>query len=156
MQENCKPCRFDRLWVFVLTSGRFWYGTLTFAMALTIPEHELELCFTLARPGYSAISLTNDLYSWKKEKRAAIDEGQDHVFNAIWVLMIERSISEQEAIAVCREKIIEDMSMFNATLKDIGTRGLSKDTVTYLEAVRSSYIGNLVWSIYCPRYKECI
>jgi hypothetical protein len=33
-------------------------------------------------------------------------------------------------------------------------RGLSRDTVTYLEAVRCSYIGNLVWSIYCPRYNQ--
>jgi hypothetical protein len=137
----------------ILTIRRFWYGTLTFAMALTIPEHELELCCSLARPGYSAISLTNDLYSWKKEKKAAKDAGQDHVFNAIWVLMTERAITEKEAIAVCREKIIEDMSTFNATLEDLDTRGLSRDTVTYLQAVRSSYIGNLVWSIYCPRYR---
>jgi hypothetical protein len=137
-------------------SHRFWYGTLTFALALTIPEHELELCFRLARPGYSAISLTNDLYSWKKEKKAAEDAGQDHVFNAVWVLMVERSVSEQEAIEMCKEKITEDVSAFNATVEDLGTSGLSRDAVTYLHAVQSSYIGNLVWSIYCPRYKEYI
>jgi hypothetical protein len=57
---------------------------------------------------------------------------------------------------VCREKIIEDMSSFNATLEDLDTRKLSRDTVTYLQAVRSSYIGNLIWSIYCPRYRECV
>jgi hypothetical protein len=135
---------------------RFWYGTLTFALALTIPEHELDLCFHLARPVYSALSLTNDIYSWNKEKKAAEDAGQDHVFNAVWVLMTERSISAKEAIDVCREKIIEDMSAFNDTLEAAEMEGLSRDVVTYLYAVRSSYIGNLVWSIYCPRYKECM
>jgi hypothetical protein len=57
---------------------------------------------------------------------------------------------------VCREKIIEDMSAFNDTLEAAKMEGLSRDVVTYLYAVRSSYIGNLVWSIYCPRYKECM
>jgi hypothetical protein len=123
-------------------------------LALTIPEDELELCFNIARPGYAGISLANDLYSWKKEKAAAEDAGLDHVFNAIWVIMKERSVSEEEAIALCKEKIIEDMSTFNDIMDDLDTRRLSRDTVTYLEAVRCSYIGNLVWSIYCPRYNQ--
>jgi hypothetical protein len=70
--------------------------------------------------------------------------------------MVERSVSEQEAIEMCKEKITEDVSAFNATVEDLGTSGLSRDAVTYLHAVQSSYIGNLVWSIYCPRYKEYI
>jgi hypothetical protein len=41
-------------------------------MALTIPEEELDLCFELARPGYAALGLVNDLYSWKKENKAAV------------------------------------------------------------------------------------
>ena len=123
-------------------------------MALTIPEDELELCFSLARPGYAALSLVNDLYSWNKERKAAEDAGLDYVFNALWVIMKESLVSEEEAIALCRERIVEEMSAFNSTLDNIDERGLSRDTVIYLEAVRHSYIGNLVWSIYCPRYHE--
>jgi hypothetical protein len=123
-------------------------------MALTIPEQELDICFELARPGYAGLSLVNDMYSWKKERKAAKDAGQDYVFNAIWVIMKESSVSENEAFSICREKIAEEMTLFNHTLKNVGERALSKDTVAYLEAVRYSYIGNLVWSIYCPRYHE--
>lgn len=123
-------------------------------MALTIPEEELDQCFRLARPAYAAISLVNDLYSWKKEKKAAEDAGLDHVFNAIWVIMQESSVSEEEAIEVCRQRIFDEMAVFNDTTNDIGLSGMSNDTVAYLEAVRYSYIGNLVWSIYCPRYHE--
>jgi hypothetical protein len=121
-------------------------------MALTIPEEELDLCFELARPGYAALGLVNDLYSWNKEKNDAETAGLDNVFNAIWVIMQESSVSEEEAITICRERVGDEMSTFNNHLLNIGVKQLSKDTVAYLEAVRYSYIGNLVWSIYCPRY----
>lgn len=58
-------------------------------MGLTIPDDELELCMELARPGYAAISLTNDLYSWKKEWKAAGDAGINYEYNAVWVIMQE-------------------------------------------------------------------
>jgi hypothetical protein len=125
-------------------------------MALIIPEDELDLCFELARPGYTALGLVTNLYSWEEEKRAATDVGLDYVFNAIWVIIKESSITEEEAIAICREKINDAMSTFNNTRIKISVSQLSKDMVVYLEAVRYSYIGNLVWSMYCPRYHECM
>jgi hypothetical protein len=122
-------------------------------MALTIPEKELDLCMELARPGYAAISLTNDLYSWKKERDAAEREGLDHVFNAIWVLMKERSMTEEEAMLACAEEIKTYISEFrrvvDATKRDTN---LSRDLRAYIEALGYSHVGNLVWSIYCPRY----
>lgn len=123
-------------------------------MALTIPEEELDICFSLARRAYAAIRLTNDLYSWKKERRAAENSGLDYIFNAIWIIMKEQSVTEENAIIVCKGEIMEHISAFSNTLKDVESLRLSKDTVAYLEAVRYSYIGNLVWSIYCPRYHK--
>lgn len=125
-------------------------------MALTIPEDEMELCFSLARPGYAAISLVNDLYSWYKEKKAAEHANLDYVFNAVWVIMKDKHVSEEDAMALCRDRIGEEMAKFNSTLENINDQGLSTDTIVYLQAVRYSYIGNLVWSIYCPRYHECM
>ena len=127
---------------------------LTFAMALTIPTSELDTCMRLARPGYAAISLTNDLYSWRKEYEDAQKAGQDYVFNAVWVVMQERKCSEETAITICREEIKRHFTEFEKILQDRETKALSKDTQTYLEAVRLSHVGNLVWSIYCPRYQR--
>ncbi|KAL1606496.1 hypothetical protein SLS60_003901 [Paraconiothyrium brasiliense] len=123
-------------------------------MALTIPETELDLCMKLARPGYAAISLTNDLYSWRKEREDAEQAGQDYVFNAVWVVMKERKCSEETAIDVCREEIKRHLSEFEANIDSPETKVLSRDTRAYLEAVRLSHVGNLVWSIYCPRYQR--
>ncbi|KAH7115076.1 fusicoccadiene synthase [Dendryphion nanum] len=131
-----------------------WFGTLTFGLALTIPEDELDICMQLARPGYAAISLTNDLYSWKKEQRDAEKANQDYVFNAIWVIMKERAVSESEALDVCKEEILQYIDQYERIVDNAkADTSLSRDTRAYLEAVRASYIGNLVWSIYCPRYQ---
>lgn len=124
-------------------------------MALTIPDEELDLCSRLAKPGYAALGLTNDLYSWEKERAAAEKAGDDYVFNAIWVIMNERLVTEAEAKGVCREEIKKYISQYCRTVEEVrDDTSLSTDLRTYLEAIILSYAGNLVWSIYCPRYKE--
>ncbi|KAL2285641.1 hypothetical protein FJTKL_07661 [Diaporthe vaccinii] len=107
----------------------------------------------LARPGYAVLGLVNDLYSWRKERDAAEQAGQDYVFNAIWVIMRERSVSEDEAKAICADEIHRYTSEYQEIAETTKKKpGLSKDTRAYLEAVLLSCIGNLVWIIYCPRY----
>jgi hypothetical protein len=123
-------------------------------MALTIPESELEICMRLARPGYEAISLVNDIYSWRKERLDAIKAGQDYVYNAIWVVAREQRCGEEEAIAFCRNVVRQRIQQFDAAVKTAHETELSQNTLHYLEAVRLSHVGNLVWSIYCPRYHE--
>ena len=122
-------------------------------MALTIPEEEIELCMELARPGYAALSLANDLFSWAKEREDARRLGQPHVVNAIYVLMSEHSISESEAQNLCRAKLQEVVAEFVGIVNETKQRlDLSLDLRTYIEAVSFSISGNLVWSLYCPRY----
>jgi hypothetical protein len=134
---------------------RIWFGTLTFGMGLTIPSNEYHLCMELARPGYAALGLTNDLYSWEKERQDAERQGQDYVFNIIWVIMKEQSVGEVEAKAICAELVREYIDQYLGIVEETKQNtSLSKDTRTYIEAVLLSIIGNLVWSIYCPRYRE--
>lgn len=124
-------------------------------MALTIPDDEYEICMEMARPGYAALGLTNDLFSWEKERRDAMESGLDYVFNAIWVIMKERSVNEAEAKRVCCSEIKKYVSLFKQTVEETKDNScLSKDLRIYLEAILYSISGNLVWSIYCPRYRE--
>ncbi|KAI1276913.1 fusicoccadiene synthase [Xylaria sp. FL0933] len=140
----------------VIDAGELiWFGTLTFGMALTIPDDEYEMCMEMARSGYAALGLTNDLLSWEKEKHDAMVAGLDYVFNAIWVIMKERSTSEAEAKKICCSEIKKHVSIFKQTVNETRDNPcLSQDLRTYLEAVLYSISGNLVWSIYCPRYRE--
>ncbi|KAK4109148.1 terpenoid synthase [Canariomyces notabilis] len=140
----------------VIDAGELiWFGTLTFGMGLTIPENEYHLCMELARPGYAALGLTNDLYSWEKERQDAERQGQDYVFNIIWVIMKEQSVGEIEAKAICAELVRGYIDQYRGIVEETRKNtSLSKDTRTYIEAVLLSIIGNLVWSVYCPRYRE--
>lgn len=137
------------IWADLASS--FWFGMLTFAMALTIPECDFDVCVRIARPNYKAISLVNDIYSWPKERTDAEKSGQDYVFNAIWVIMQENGCDEKEAAEICKQGVRRYIDEFNIKLHEMQTK-LSRDTLRYLEALRLSHVGNLVWSIYCPRY----
>jgi fusicocca-2,10(14)-diene synthase len=122
-------------------------------MALTIPEKEMDLCTQLVQPVYAALGLTNDLFSWEKERDAADRQGLSHVINAIWVLMREHSINESDAKNMCREKIKESVAEYvrivEATSQNLE---ISLDLRKYIEALQYSHSGNLVWSMHCPRY----
>ena len=122
-------------------------------MALTIPEDEMDLCKRLGRPAFAAFGLTNDLFSWDKERDDAKQRGDPHIVNAIWVLMGELSISESEAKVVCRDKIKAYVDEYLIIVQDTRMKSeLSQDLRTYIEALQYSISGNVVWSIDCPRY----
>jgi hypothetical protein len=134
-------------------TDRFWYGLVTFAMGLTLPEEEVPLSKKLGTPFWVALVLTNDLYSWEKERDDAARAGQSQVMNAIWVLMQEHSMTEVEAQAHCRKLIKENVSNAAQIVKQTkDDTSLSLDLRQYIEALMYSVKGNLVWSIYCPRY----
>ncbi|GKZ75836.1 hypothetical protein AnigIFM56816_003292 [Aspergillus niger] len=134
--------------------AQIWFGTLTFGMALTIPEEELNICMELARPGYAAISLTNDLFSWPKERRDAVQARVEYVFNAVWIIMEEEGLPETAAMQVCEAEIRRYIAEYEGIVRKAHRqKQLSQDTLAYLDAVRYSHVGNLVWSIYCPRYR---
>ena len=122
-------------------------------MALTIPEREMDLCTRFVQPVFAALALTNDLFSWEKERDAADRQGLSHVINAIWVLMREHSIDESNAKNLCREKIKESVAEYvrivEATSQNLE---ISLDLRKYIEALQYSHSGNLVWSMHCPRY----
>ena len=125
----------------------------TFGMALTIFEHEMELCSQLARPSFAAISLTNDLFSWEKERDDAKRDDLSNVINAVWVTMKELSMTKFEAKAVCREKIKHYVAESVRTVEKIQLNcEISSDLRIYIEALQYNISGNLVWSMYCPRY----
>lgn len=124
-------------------------------MALTIPEHELSQCMEFTRSANAALGLTNDLFSWDKERLASEQAGRSYVVNAIWVLMHERSLTESEAKSVCREKIKEYVADYLQVVERVkGDPALSSDVRCYVEALQYSISGNLVWSLSCPRYQK--
>jgi hypothetical protein len=132
-----------------------WFGFVTLGMTLTIRDEDYKRCNDLARPAYAALGHTNDLYSWENEKFEANTVGQACVFNGIWLIMKERSVSEDEAKFLCRVEIRRWISDFQRNVCEAKSDpSLPKYVKVYFEALLYSYIGNLAWSIECPRYKD--
>ena len=65
---------------FILLS-RLWHGLVTFGCAITIPEEEADEVRELLTPALITASLTNDLFSFEKERDDA------NVQNAVLVVM---------------------------------------------------------------------
>lgn len=132
---------------------RFWFGVVTFGMGLHIPEEEIETCRTLMEPAWIAVGLANDVFSWPKERDVSRSMGLDHVVNAVWVLMQEHSISEEEATRRCRELSAQCVAKYVETVyRVIEDESFSAGLRKYIEAMQYSISGNIVWSKTCPRY----
>ncbi|KAJ4387227.1 hypothetical protein N0V93_007816 [Gnomoniopsis smithogilvyi] len=135
----------------------FWFGLVTFALGLNIPDHELDLCRELMANAWVAVGLQNDIWSWPKELDAAKHHGKDHVVNAIWVLMQEHKTDVGEAMQICRNLIVEYVAKYikviEATRND---ESISLDLRKYLDAMLYSISGNVIWSLECPRYNPKI
>ena len=67
--------------------------------------------------------------------------------------MGEHSMTELEAKSLCREKTTEYVAQSVCVVEDTQNNlDISLDLRTYVEAIQYSISGNLVWSLYCPRY----
>ena len=107
-------------------------------------------------PTWIAASLTNDLFSFQKEYNDAKRIGQPYVVNAVWVLMQEKRVPEEEAKLECRKRIKEEIKKAIKNAELVKEMGVSEDLKKYLELLLYSLSGNVVWSLQCPRYHKDI
>ena len=129
---------------------------LTYGCGLTIPDEEEELCKEYMIPTWVAASLTNDLFSFQKEYEDAKKAGQPYVVNAVWVLMHEKNISEEEAKLECRKRIKIEIKKAIKNVESVKEMEVSEDLKRYFELLKYSLSGNVVWSLQCPRYHKNI
>lgn len=130
-----------------------WSGLLMFGCAITIPEHEKQACSDLCRSAWIALSLTNDLYSWDKERRDTIEKGESYTPNALYVVMQEHSVGLEEAKEVCRKQVRTNVKKYLDVVERTKRENkYSKDLIRFMDGLVYSIGGNLVWSTTCPRY----
>ncbi|KAF1993843.1 terpenoid synthase [Amniculicola lignicola CBS 123094] len=153
-----RKVRFDTLDEYI--PYRVWdvgqmlmYGLVTFGMGLTIPEEDKGRATEATVSAFGVIALTNDLFSWERERDAAKRDGMPHVMNAIYVLMGQHNVSEEEAKQMCHEKIVELVQEYKAIVEKYKNDTSSCiDLRKYIEALQCNISGNLIWSLTCPRY----
>ncbi|KAM3075167.1 hypothetical protein ACMFMF_005846 [Clarireedia jacksonii] len=143
----------------ILDIGKwFWYGLVTFGMAITIEQSELDIWNDrLMEPAWIAIGLQNDIFSWPKERDDAKLHGRHYIVNGVWVLMCQQRISESEAVALLKAETKKYVAQYVRNFNDHRhNQEMSPDFRKYMEAILYTISGNAVWSNSCPRYHaEC-
>jgi len=136
-------------WTNFILLSRLWHGLVTFGCAITIPEEEADETRELLTPALVTASLTNDLFSFEKERK------DTNVQNAVLVIMREHGCSEEEAREICKERIRVEVAKYVRVVKDTRMRtDLSDDVKRYIEVMQYTLSGNVAWSTQCPRYNE--
>ncbi|KAJ4361011.1 uncharacterized protein N0V89_001580 [Didymosphaeria variabile] len=129
------------------------FGLITFGMGLTIPESDMDKCNKDTAPACAAIALANDLFSWDKERDLAKRDNLPHIVNAVWVIMGQYSVSEEEARKICHSKVVELVEEYKETVERYkNDQSICLDLKKYAEALLYNISGNLIWSLTCPRY----
>jgi hypothetical protein len=128
---------------------------VTFGCGITIPKGEEHACQRLVQPAVYAASLTNDLFSYQKEFEAAQRAGQPDIVNALWVLMCEHNVTRDDAEAMCKTRIKEEVAKYVKIVEETkASADLSNASKRYIELMQYSVSGNVVWSLQCPRYHK--
>lgn len=110
-------------------------------------DEELPVTKELLGPALITASLTNDLYSFEKEKNDA------NCQNAVLIVMKEHNCSEEEARERLKKRIRVEVAKYVQTVKDTKTRSdLSDEVKRYVDVMQYTLSGNCVWSRQCPRY----
>jgi hypothetical protein len=129
------------------------FGLITFGMGLTIPESDMEKCTKDTQSACAAIALANDLFSWEKERDAAKRDNMPHIVNAVWVIMGQYAVSEEEARKICHSKVVELVEEYKETVERYkNDQSICLDLKKYVESLLYNISGNLIWSLTCPRY----
>ena len=127
--------------------SRLWHGLVTFGCAITIPEEEAEVTKELLTPALITASLTNDLFSFEKERN------DKNVQNAVLVVMREHGCSEEDAREICKQRIRLEVAKYIRVVEHTKTRtDLSDETKRYINTMQYTLSGNAAWSTQCPRY----
>lgn len=139
--------------VFLLIEIRFWFGLVTFGMALTIPDSEMKLVRELTRPCWVVLALQNDVLSYDKELEASKRKGASHVVNGLWIIMKEQMVDLSQATELCKREIETNIVEYQRVVEENRhNESISRDSRVYMEALLYTISGNGVWSLVAPRY----
>lgn len=130
-------------------------GLIMFGCRIPLTDAERKTCFELAQPAWTALALTNDLFSWDKEQRsAAASNKESYISNALFVIMKEHDMSLDEAKQMARRLIRENNAKYMQVVRRTKQNPdrYSQNVIRLLDNLVYVVSGNLVWSASCPRY----
>ncbi|OLN97949.1 Fusicoccadiene synthase 1 [Colletotrichum chlorophyti] len=133
-----------------------YYAMLEFSLGIVVTDEEYELLAAPIKHVERCMLLTNDYWSWPREREQAKTQEAGKVFNTVWFLMKQERCSEQEAKDKVREMVhAEERRWVEAKNRIYQERpNLRPDLVKFLENLHTALAGNDYWSSQCYRHNN--
>ncbi|KAH8846756.1 hypothetical protein MCOR07_007929 [Pyricularia oryzae] len=133
-----------------------YYAMLEFSLGISVSDDEYA---TMAEPithVERCMLLTNDYWSWPRERDQAEHQESGKVFNVVWFLMRKEQCSEADAMDRVRELIHAEERAWTAAKERLYDQcpKLRPDLVRLLESLETALAGNDYWSSRCYRHHD--
>ncbi|KAK1955891.1 geranylgeranyl pyrophosphate synthetase [Colletotrichum sublineola] len=134
-----------------------YYAMLEFSLGIIITDSEYDLMSEAIRHVERCMLLTNDYWSWPREREQAKHQETGKVFNIVWFLMhTNKSWSEDDAIVKVRKMVYEEEQKWVEAKKSLYQKvpNLGRDAIKFLENLHTALAGNDYWSSQCYRHND--
>ena len=121
------------------------------------PSEDDEALFTPARTSAErALMLTNDYYSWERERDQSHSQGEGRVFNAVWFIMRQDNTSETAALNTVKDMILKYEAEFAESKAKLyrDNPSLPFNLRVWIEGCGAVVAGNHYWCSHCPRHND--
>jgi ophiobolin F synthase len=132
---------------------------MLFGMGIQLTEDDDAILKEVVAPAYAALGLANDYFSFDREYAEHIDQKdtdglvQEPMTNSVWLCMGWHSLSIEDAKTIVRDETIRQEQEFAACKAAFTSSSQCTDKIRQcLDGLSQMIIGNIVWSLRCPRY----
>ncbi|GKT46158.1 fusicoccadiene synthase [Colletotrichum spaethianum] len=133
-----------------------YYAMLEFSLGIVVTDKEYELMATPIKHVERCMLLTNDYWSWPREREQAKTQEAGKVFNTVWFLMKQEQCSEEEAKLKVADMVAAEEARWVDAKQQIYQENpnLRTDLVKFLENLHTALAGNDYWSSQCYRHND--
>lgn len=119
-------------------------------MDIHLTDEELETVHKFEWTLGGVLALTNDYFSWRKEKL----QTTDRIRNAVPLLMQQYGLPQEAARTLLKGIIIDEEEKAKRLRMKLEEGEVSPELKRYIEALELYSGGNCYWSATCPRYNK--
>lgn len=129
---------------------------LEFSLGIVVTDEEYEMMAEPITHVERCMLLTNDYWSWPRERKQADYQEAGKVFNIVWFLMKNEPCTEEEAVAKVRDMVHAEEQNWTAAKTRLYSKfpDLRQDLVKFLENLHTALAGNDYWSSQCYRHND--
>lgn len=132
---------------------------MLFGVGIQLTEDDDKCLKQVVEPAYAALGLANDFFSFDKEYAEHLEQvntneqEQSPMTNSVWLCMGWYNLNAEEAKIFVRDEIIRQEQEFAVRKQAFfRSQNCTGRTQQCLEGLSQMIIGNIVWSLRCPRY----